>query len=573
MTEQSKEQAAKVGAYLSRGVTIEDPRKVMPKLLAEVKGWEAFWAGKEKDAITAAGEKSLAAQEYHQIRRFLKIFVTPRLNEVGELQPADQVRMLNLLTPFDTEGGLRDFMLHFFQITEGDGDDLIYDNRDAFERELYVLHDLYKVKKTQEVIDVIRASGGEFPSVMSPEDQRKTLDQLAIILSMMYAQALPSEHRERIRQDISPKYLTARELLKRRESGLLFLYPHVREKYDYRRFFFLIYFKNGLRTKVGTDEQEFKYNFAHFQTLKREFLINWLASSLKGNPRKMELYSQYKLHGKTIRQWVEAHPENEAEYLMQMPAPAFKDMVEQINEKLPQDQRVGFVTEAENFGLFHELKKQLKEAVKLVKAPIQTLRKIVEQEQPAAAEPKTEPPPPPPPEPEPPPPEPKWEVTLLKKGQIGNTFLQSTSAGYNAHLNAIKARLGDKYRSFADYTSKLLENTPESVTIRRRTPKHEWTMPYHLKYILPDEVKEYLLILGAEVKALQRGMTYTAKESYKFTPYFVLGAAQPEERLDAPTGERSVRGKVFSEFDSRSPQVGKFAMEMLEIVKEKIQRK
>ena len=46
MTEQSKEQAAKVGAYLSRGVTIEDPRKVMPKLLAEVKGWEAFWAGK-----------------------------------------------------------------------------------------------------------------------------------------------------------------------------------------------------------------------------------------------------------------------------------------------------------------------------------------------------------------------------------------------------------------------------------------------------------------------------------------------------------------------------------------------
>ena len=328
MTEQSKEQAAKVGAYLSRGVTIEDPRKVMPKLLAEVKGWEAFWAGKEKDAITAAGEKSLAAQEYHQIRRFLKIFVTPRLNEVGELQPADQVRMLNLLTPFDTEGGLRDFMLHFFQITEGDGDDLIYDNRDAFERELYVLHDLYKVKKTQEVIDVIRASGGEFPSVMSPEDQRTTLDQLAIILSMMYAQALPSEHRERIRQDISPKYLTARELLKRRESGLLFLYPHVREKYDYRRFFFLIYFKNGLRTKVGTDEQEFKYNFAHFQTLKREFLINWLASSLKGNPRKMELYSQYKLHGKTIRQWVEAHPENEAEYLMQMPAPAFKDTIE-----------------------------------------------------------------------------------------------------------------------------------------------------------------------------------------------------------------------------------------------------
>ena len=150
--------------------------------------------------------------------------------------------------------------------------------------------------------------------------------------------------------------------------------------------------------------------------------------------------------------------------------------------------------------------------------------------------------------------------------------MHDSAKEYGQHLIAIKKHMGTDFQEFASYISNLLENTPEDATLRRRLPVHEWTLPYHMKQILPDGEKEYLLILGAEVKAQQRGMGYSAKEAHIFTPYFIMGAAQPEEGLGDPVGQRKAVGKSFDEYESRSRSVCAFALELLDRTKSKRKR-
>ena len=75
-------------------------------------------------------------------------------------------------------------------------------------------------------------------------------------------------------------------MLRRREGDITFLYPHVREKYDYRRLLFMIYFMDGMKAKIDGAAQSFQYDFSKFQMLKREFMIDWLISDSEKKTQK-----------------------------------------------------------------------------------------------------------------------------------------------------------------------------------------------------------------------------------------------------------------------------------------------
>jgi len=142
--------------------------------------------------------------------------------------------------------------------------------------------------------------------------------------------------------------------------------------------------------------------------------------------------------------------------------------------------------------------------------------------------------------------------------------------GYNTAINAQRTKLGSAYEEFSKFVTALMENIPDDVGIRRRTPKHEWTLPYLVRYITPEETQEYLLVLGAEVKAKPRGMGYSTREQYAFTPYFVFATAQ-EGELDygEPIGERHVGKKTFREHTSQNGNVVKTVVELLQHVRAK----
>jgi hypothetical protein len=545
---------------------LADPAQTLARMREDLRGWDTYWARKQEESERGDGAEAPAAQEALQLRRMLRGFLAPRLDELEASPIAHRGLLLNLMVPFDTRGGLRDFILHFFQIGEGADDNLAYEERDPFERDVYVLYDLYRVKKTLEVAATLQAARQSeerrFPSIFSEAQIAEILTAMPPVLELMFAQCLPEKHRREILPKLSPAFLKSHSLLERRETELLYTYPHVLRKYDYRRFFFLIYFKNGLKARLGSEEKEFRYNFLHFQVLKHEFLVHWLTGPLRNDPRKYEVYSKYMVQGKSLLTWISEDEERELPLLNAMASHTLNDMASQVNEVVPEELKVGVVPESRDFGFYHQLKQNLVDAVEMVRTPIENLRRIVEKEGPPQQEPEPEPPPP-----ADVPAEPRWEVTLLKKNQVLRPFFMETMAGFNTQLGAVRARLGADWPDFAKYVSTLLQNTPEMATIRRRTPKHEWSMPYRIRRVSPGEKREYLLVLGAEVKARQRGMGYQTEEAYNFTPYFVFAADVADEDFGGSTGERVASGRTLQEYPPTSPAVVAKVLELLEIVK------
>lgn len=551
---------------------VENPANLIQKLTAELTRQDGYWGSQEKLYAETQGAGSAARWEAGQIRRLLDSLIKPKLTQISALSPQMQSNLLNLMVPFDAEGGIRGFLLHFFQIVEDPQGNLVFQERDSFEREVYILYDLYKVKKTMEVIQVlqkaIRDPAKRFPSVYSPEEQEAILTQLNQVMNLLFTQCLPPHHRHDLISNLSPAYLTRESVENRRKAGLVYSYPHVLNKYDYRRFFFLIYFKEGFKAKMGEQEREFRFNFLKFQALKKEYLLNWMTQGLKNHPNKFKMYSKIVMRGKTLLAQIVDDPSRETALLQELPTPVFNDLVSQVNEQVAPDQKLDVEPESENFGPYKKLREQLTQAVAVAKSTLSTLKGMVES------------PPPEPvsytPEPAPVLPadgKPVWQITLMNHQQIANPFFHNTLATYNTQLNLLRARMGDQYKPFAQYVSDRLESTPESVSVRRRTPKHEWTLPYHLRKISSKGTEDYLLVLGAEAKAKPKGMGYASKETYAFTPFFVLGATKPEEGFGDPVGERSAKGMSFQEYSFQQPAVIKTALELIQIIQEKSTRK
>jgi len=273
---------------------VGDPAQTLARMQKELTQWQdtlktmqlGYAKGPEGPASPGFVETGTAI-------RMMEDLIVPRLAKISALPPAEQAKYLNLLVPFDTEGGLKAFLLHFFQFAPGRQDNVVYLERDAHEREVYILYDLYKVKKTLEVIrtlkQMLQTPPPGFVSTFSPAQQQSILDGMAQVLNLLFAQVIPPQGRTQLLADLSPAYLSKDALIKRREENTLYSFPHLLQKYDYRRFFFLIYFKDGMKVKMGQEEKEFRYSFLQFQLLKKEYLIYWLTQRMKNNPQKFSV--------------------------------------------------------------------------------------------------------------------------------------------------------------------------------------------------------------------------------------------------------------------------------------------
>lgn len=549
-----------------------DPAETITAMRSSVRKWDAYWGERFPDPEDPAP----AAQEAAQIRRMLRGFLAPKLDELASSGGDHLSIYLNLMIPFDTRGGLRDFMLHFFQLAEDGQGGLIYEERGKFERDVYVLYDLYRVKKTLEVVGTLREARKIperiFSSIFQEAEIAEILDSIESVLGLMFSQCLPEQHLRDLLPKLSPRFIKSHSLLDRRENEILYTFPHVLEKYVYRRFFFLIYFKDGLKARVDGGERDFRYSFVKFQVIKHEFLVHWLSGPLRNDPRKYKIYQRYLVQGKTLLEWISEEPAKEQQILTNMSAETLNGMASQVNDALPEEMKIGAVPESKDFGFYHQLKENLASAVDMVRAPIETLRKIVEDEGPPPPDEEEEGPTLPPAKPVAAPPaaqvEPHWEVTLLKKSQVPKPFLADSIADFAPRTNQVKAKLGSDWKGFSSYVSDLLEKTPEIATIRRRTPKHEWTMPYRLRWIASDVQKEYLLVLGAEVKARPRGMGFQSDEAYNFVPYFVFATNVEDEDYGDSSGERMAAGVPMKEFLPAHPAVPRKVVELLGVLRE-----
>jgi hypothetical protein len=89
--------------------------------------------------------------EILNMRKFLGQFLQNRLewiiNDVEDKQL--KRKYLNVLPPFPQKGGIKTLFLHFFQVIEAENKkDLIYQAKTDTEKEVSILWDIYKLRRT-----------------------------------------------------------------------------------------------------------------------------------------------------------------------------------------------------------------------------------------------------------------------------------------------------------------------------------------------------------------------------------------------------------------------------------------
>lgn len=514
------------------------------------------------------------------MRKFLGQFVQGRIDWIiNEVSDAGLRRKyLNVLPPFPQKGGIKRILLHFFQmIDSSDKKNLLYKAKNDIEKEISILWDIYKLRKTIDSIETIKKSLGRseaFPSIYSVEKRNECLDSLKVVFQLMFQMSIQKEYQKDLYVDLSADLMQPENVLERQENGQSFVYPHVISKFDYRNHFFYVYYCPGMKAKIAGKIKNFHFNYLDFEVIKQEFLVDWMNSKLKGNSKKREIYKRYCIGNKTIDQIVDENPASEIEILKQLPLAVFNDITAEVNEAVSEDLKSDVDSFSENHGEYAKVNKEFEKAQTIAKSPISKIKQMLtgkkENPQPEtkAVEASPKPVEAPLPEPE----KPQYTVIKVKKNQIDYPYFQKEAATYKSKMSLMRVKMGPAYTEFNKDLGDFFGSVTESALIKRRTPKHEVIFPHIIKETVNDKVVNHLLILGAEVKAKQLSMAYSTASSegtHSYTCFFLYGTDVVNKQLGEIVETRHARGIDFSLYNFAFPEVQKAAMEFYKMVMKK----
>ena len=554
--------------------TITDVDQYLKSCQQEIEQWKEYWKKKQEEYFEQNFDtNSPSVMEANEIRRFFNQYLQRKLNVIESYEEELKLQALRFILPFNSDYGILDFLLHFFQLEANEDGNLEYVERNPFEKEVHILYDIYKIKKTMECIDVMLKTLGnqekEFKSRFSIKDKKAILEQLREVLKVLFKFTIKPDCQKELYQSINMDLISGESILQRRENNLFYCYPHVIEKYDYRNLFFLIYFRDGLSAKVGGQQKMFHYSYMNFEILKQEYLTDWLETCLKNNPAKQNLYKTYEVDNRTIASWVEEDPSKEIDLLKKLSINKFNNLIAQVDENIDDELKADMPSMSEKHGEMAQFKKDTKEGIKLAKSPLDKLKSFLafkKKSKIGSSEPSQLTPIAPIGEPEP---EPKWRIVALNAKQVPYYYLCQSSSKYKSKLSIVRTKLAGEFQNLNNLVTKLMNAFGESGVVRRRTPKHDWVIPYSMKYVVGDSSTDYLFILGGEAKVKPKGMGYSTGDEYNYTPYVVFATAQQDDQYGNIDGERQVGQKKYCEYSIANPAVRSKVVEFMQMIKEK----
>jgi len=558
-----------------------EPQKDEAQLIKDYNFSLSFWKDQLKSLQESYYEEHFDSsapdvQEILGMRKFIGKFIQNRMDWISKNveEPERRIKYLSVFPPFQQKGGVKTMLLHFFQIEESsDKKSILYKPKNNIEKEIAVLWDIYKLRKTIESISTMRKAmdaPDPFPSFLSVEERKKCLDSLKKVFQLLFQMCIKKEYQSEMYQSISVKHITPEIILQRAEKNISYVYPHVIKKFNYRNHFFHVYFLQGMKAKIGGKVKEFRFNFLDFELIKQEFLIDWVDKKLKNNPDKENIYSGYSIGGKKLSDIIAENPAAEIESLKLLPSAAFNDLMAAINIEVDDSLKTTVDPFSENEGEFAEATQKFQKARDIGKLSLKKLKAFVMKpaEQPVVE--KVEPPV----EEEIPPPveETTFEIIKIKNKQIDYPFFLRETPGYSQKLSLLRVKMGAKYTQLNKELNQFFNSVSESAVIKRRTPKHEVTYSHLIKEKRGDQVvANHLLILGAEVKAKQLGMAYgsAGKSAFSYTSFFVYGNDGQDYEYGDIVDTRNARGVSINIFDFVNGEVQKKAMEFYDLVMKK----
>ncbi len=509
------------------------------------------------------------------MRKFLGKFIQARLDWItSSISPPLRKKYLNVLPPFAQQGGIKRILLHFFQMSESDDKKgVIFQAKNDIEKEISILWDIYKLRKTIDSIVTIKRSLDNpdcFPSMFSVDERKICLDSLKAVFQLMFQMTIQKQYQKNLYSELTSEHMQPESVLERRSQNESYVYPHVISKFDYRNHFFYVYFSSGMKAKVGGEIKNFHFNYLDFEIIKQEFLINWMNSRLNDNPRKKDIYRKYSIGNKTIDKIVEENPAKEIEILKQLPLGVFNDITAEVNEVVSQDLKSNVESLSEKHGEYAKVTEDFEKARKVSKQPISRIRQLLKSKKKQKEEPQIEETPvaPPPPKVD----KPIYAFVKVKQNQIDYPYFQKEASTYKSKLSLLRVKMGPKYTDFNRDLSKFFANVSDSALIRRRTPKHEVIFPHVIKETRGEKVINHLLILGAEVKAKQLGMAYgskSAEATHSYICFFQYGTDVQIDKMGEVTDNRKARGMEFNMYNNINPEVQQKMLELYELVMKK----
>lgn len=536
---------------------------------ARIDNW-TDWMNRKLDSVVSQGVYIEEQNEYFVINNLLRNFLAKRLEWIQKAELEDTLRhkYLQALPPFNQEGSIKTFLLHFFQLKDSsDQQDLVFNQLDKSEREIRILWDIYKITKTMETMEVIRASTAAtdpFPTIFDRLYIVDLLNTLSNALILLVRICVKKEHEHEILYDFPLHCFETENILYRKERNSFLIKDSVLERLDYRNFIFHIYFRTSLKTSYKGEEVSFSYNYLDYEIVRQEFLIHWLFSRLNNNPKKKQILDRYVIDGKTFSEIIAASPGTELMILKQLPKLDFEQLITDVNESLEGESQLPFDLMSETIGGFSKKLFLFKAAKKIAQKSVQAIKKLLikqkESENNSAPEStetvqKTQ--------------KPKYIIELLDKSEIDFPFFCTVNSEFSRKQVIIRSRMEPaEFLSFSEQVKGLINSTDEDFLIKRRTPRHEWVVPYMVKDTSDGRTIDHLLILGVEAKNQHMSMGYGSglKEEFDLFPYFIYGSKQKQKEMGSPEETRTIRNEKFHIYFHANPNATQQALKLFEAI-------
>ncbi len=533
---------------------------------------QEYYFEQHKD-LTSSNVKELLA-----MRKLLGGFIQIRLDWITNavLDESLRSRYLHIIPPFPQKDGIKKMLLHFFQ---ADGTDdqtnIVYEEKDHVERELCILWDVYKLRKTIESIDTIRKSlskGQLFRTILSKRKQIDGLTSLKKVFNVMFQMIIRKEHRQALYSGLNSDILNPEKIKAQQAKDQSYVYPQVIQNYNYRNHFFYAFYSPSMKIKVANQMQTLYYNYLDLEIIKQEFLIDWLINRVGASNQKSEIYAKYGLEGKTLDDVIKAKPIKEGDILKELPLAVFNDIAAQVNESVGKAIKTKVDSQSDNHGEFSRVAKEFGKAQQFARESFRKLKSLLKKKDVKAApdrkvirskeletKPAQE--------------KSVFEFHPLSKEQIDNPFFNIDDRASMSRLASFRSRMGPVYTEFNKELGDRFSVMPESASIVRRTPTHEVIYPQVITETIGKKTINHLLILGAQAKAKQLSMTYQApgsESTHGFRCFFLYGTDKPDSSLGEIVETRTAKGIQFQMYDILTQETRSKALTFYNLVKDQM---
>ena len=515
------------------------------------------WMDRKLDKIVDEDIYIEEQSEYFMANNFLRNFLIKRFEWILNSVPNDDIKAKYLLAlpPFNQSGNIKSFLVHFFQFKDSQTKNTLeFEFLSHSEREVRILWDLYKLTKTLDSIEVIRAAisvVNPFPSIFDRIYIVNLLNTLSGVLSLLIKICVKPEYLDEVLYEFPTHCFEPEDILFRKEAKQYLINDIVLERLDYRNYIFHIFFRSNLKAVHQGEDLSFVFNYLDYEIVRQEFLIHWLYTRLNGNPRKKEILDKYLIGNKSFSEIIATSPGMELYILKQLPKQDFEHLIAEVNDSLEEDRKLPIDPMSEEVGEFAKMLKRFKRAQQLAKKSVTVLKKLIHQAK-NRIKPETE--------------EKNrlpvkdtakisspsasniYQLEIVDKAQIDFPFFCVTNSNFSRQLTLLRSRMDPaEFLCFNEYVTEFLLNKKEEALIKRRTPRHEWVIPYLIRETGQSSTMSHLLILGVEAKNQHMSMGYGSglKEKYDFRSYFVYGSREEQSRLGTPTESRIVKGEKY----------------------------